>query len=321
MNHVGSAFDDAFYSHPDKDLRQVLGLPVTDPWSRTYCGNGALAACRATLWHAMDQAAADLEAEFGDPSVANWKRVPADDEIQHSAVGVTTVPAIDWINRPTFQQVVQIPAVDHYKCYKAVGTSGFTRRPATLVDQFGTTFSIVVKPDALCNAVDKNGEGIGDPTAHLECYVITQASSKLRQPAAISNQFGTATSLVMGPRRLCVPSQRDGVPSALNLDHYLCHREARPTPRFLRRAVTLADDYESKTTLVLRPDSLCAPVNEDGGGIKDPTTHLQCYRIRQVGGQTRFAPRSATTTNLFGSGSLAVRAPRTLCVPSTKTLP
>src|SRR5207247_2241874 len=35
MNHVGSAFDDAFYSHPDKDLRQVLGLPVTDPWSRT----------------------------------------------------------------------------------------------------------------------------------------------------------------------------------------------------------------------------------------------------------------------------------------------
>src|SRR5439155_1333295 len=86
-------------------LLQVLGLPVMDPFSRTYCGNGVLAACRAALWHAMDQAAADLEAEFGDPNVANWKRVPADEEIQHSAVGVTSVPPIDWINRPTFQQV------------------------------------------------------------------------------------------------------------------------------------------------------------------------------------------------------------------------
>ena len=231
------------------------------------------------------------------------------------------MPPIDWINRPTFQQVVQIPAVDHYKCYKAVGTSGFTRRSVTLVDQFGTTLSVVVKPDALCNAVDKNGEGIRDATAHLECYVIKQAGGAPPRLAVISNQFGSATSLIKGPRRLCVPSQRDGAASALNLDHYLCHRQTRPTPRFLRRAVTLVDDYESKTTLVLRPDSLCAPVNKDGGGIKDPTTHLQCYRIRQVGGQFRFAPRNATTTNQFGSGSLGVRAPRTLCVPSTKTLP
>src|SRR5205823_5023265 len=56
MNHIGSAFDDAFYSHPNKDLRRVLGLPEADPLSRAYCGGGNLAACRAVLWHAMDQA-------------------------------------------------------------------------------------------------------------------------------------------------------------------------------------------------------------------------------------------------------------------------
>ena len=320
-NHIGSAFDDAFYSHPNKDLRQVLGLPVMDPFSQTYCGNGVLAACRAALWHAMDQAAADLEAEFGDPNVASWKRVPADEEIQHSAVGVTSVPPIDWINRPTFQQVVQMPAVDHFKCYKAVGTGGFARHLVTLVDQFGTSLSVVVKPDTLCNAVDKNGEGIGDPTAHLECYVISQAGGAPRRPAVISNQFGSETSFVGSPRRLCVPSERNGVASSLNLDHYKCYREGRATPPFLRRAVTLVDDYESKATLVLRPDSLCAPVDKDGGGVKDPTTHLECYRIKQLGGQPKFAPRAATTTNQFGTESLSVRAPRTLCVPSTKTLP
>jgi acyl-homoserine lactone acylase PvdQ len=106
--HIGSAFDDAFYSHVNKDLRQVLGLAVQDPWSRTYCGGGVLAACRTALWAALDQAAADLQAEFSNPSVASWQRQIADEDIRQSPVGVTTVPAIHWINRPTFQQVVQI---------------------------------------------------------------------------------------------------------------------------------------------------------------------------------------------------------------------
>jgi len=107
-DHIGSSFDDAFYSHVNKDLRQVLGMAVQDPWSRTYCGGGVLADCRTALWNAMSQAAADLQAEFGSANVADWKRAIADEDVRQSAVGVTTVPAIHWINRPTFQQVVQI---------------------------------------------------------------------------------------------------------------------------------------------------------------------------------------------------------------------
>lgn len=106
--HQGSAFNGGVYSQVNKDLRQVLGRPVQGPWSRTYCGNGNLAACRTALWGALEQAAADLEAEFGSASVADWKRAIADDDVRHSAVGITTVPAIHWINRPTFQQVVQL---------------------------------------------------------------------------------------------------------------------------------------------------------------------------------------------------------------------
>jgi hypothetical protein len=106
--HQGSAFNGGVYSQVNKDLRQVLGHTVLAPWSRTYCGNGNLAACRTALWGALEQAAADLEAEFGSANVADWKRAIADDDVRHQAVGISGVPAINWINRPTFQQVVQL---------------------------------------------------------------------------------------------------------------------------------------------------------------------------------------------------------------------
>jgi hypothetical protein len=106
--HLGSAFNDGVYGHVNKDLRRLLGKPQQAPWSRAYCGNGDLAACRADLWISLHAAADALEAEFGSPHVADWKRAMADDDVRHSAVGVTGVPAIHWINRPTFQQVVQI---------------------------------------------------------------------------------------------------------------------------------------------------------------------------------------------------------------------
>ena len=59
------------------------GKPVQDPWSRTYCGNGNLAACKTALWGALEQAAADLETAFGSPNVADWKRAIADDDVRH----------------------------------------------------------------------------------------------------------------------------------------------------------------------------------------------------------------------------------------------
>jgi acyl-homoserine lactone acylase PvdQ len=107
-DHIGSAFQGGLYAHVQKDLRSILGEEVKSPWSRIYCGGGDLAACRAALWGAMDAAAKDLEAEMGSLNVADWKRAMAYDEVQYSAVGVTSVPPQPWINRPTFQQVDQI---------------------------------------------------------------------------------------------------------------------------------------------------------------------------------------------------------------------
>jgi acyl-homoserine lactone acylase PvdQ len=110
QGHNGSAFGGGFYSHVQKDLRQALALPVVDPMSQTYCGGGVLANCSSMLWTTLSQAAASLQTEFSSPNVIDWKRTISDDDIRSEAIGIATAPAFEWINRPTFQQVVQIGA-------------------------------------------------------------------------------------------------------------------------------------------------------------------------------------------------------------------
>src|SRR6185295_5998813 len=109
----------------------------------------------------------------------------------------------------------------------------------------------LVRPELLCNPVDAGGEGIADPTAHLECYRLRESAGPARTVTA-SDLFGTSTLTLARARNLCVPSEKDGVASALALDHFKCYRVARGTTRFSRRPTTLADQFETKATGVLR---------------------------------------------------------------------
>jgi acyl-homoserine lactone acylase PvdQ len=106
---IGSAFISGWYGYADKDLRRVLGDPVRG-FSRTYCGGGSLAKCRKALIRSLKNALADDSdaklypdgaCEGGD---AQW----CHDAVHHRATGAITQPPIHWINRPTFQQAVQI---------------------------------------------------------------------------------------------------------------------------------------------------------------------------------------------------------------------
>ncbi|HJQ84215.1 MAG TPA: penicillin acylase family protein [Candidatus Binatia bacterium] len=314
-NHVGSAFQGAVYGQVQKDLRQILGLAVVDPWSRTYCGGGVLAACRTALWDAMSDAAADLQAEFSSPNVADWQRQVADEDVRHTAGGVTNVPAIHWINRPTFQQVVQVVAGDHYKCYRGKGRGGFTPPLVTLTDRFGTRSATAFRTDAVCNPADKSGEGITDATAHLACYRVKP--SAFAGTVGTANQFG-AQSVALGKlRTLCVPSETDGVASALGIDHYQCYRARSGAPAFTPRTLTLADAFETKSTVVRKLDTVCTPVDKNGEGIRDQSTGLACYRIKDVAGQARFGARDVAVANQFGNETVRVMRARTLCVPSS----
>lgn len=99
----GSSYLDGWYSTIDKDLRTLAGKPVQGAFSQRYCGGGDLAACRASLWAALEAADRELSAKQGSDPAA-WRADAAAERIRFTS-GILP-DTMRWTNRPTFQQVV-----------------------------------------------------------------------------------------------------------------------------------------------------------------------------------------------------------------------
>jgi hypothetical protein len=105
--HLGSAYNGGWYQYVQKDLRDLLGKSVRGPYSRVYCGGGKLGKCRSRLL-------GSLKASLGeDPYGENSGCGVGDDQmcydaVKFRAVGAVGQPDLPWINRPTFQQAVQV---------------------------------------------------------------------------------------------------------------------------------------------------------------------------------------------------------------------
>jgi hypothetical protein len=113
-DHVGSAWQDGWYSFAQKDLRRLLQPRTRARWSRASCGRGSVRRCRAALAASLSDALkADPAALYKDRVCAQARRggdQACFDAIWHRPLGGITQPLIPWQNRPTFQQVVEIPA-------------------------------------------------------------------------------------------------------------------------------------------------------------------------------------------------------------------
>jgi hypothetical protein len=57
----------------------------------------------------------------------------------------------------------------------------------------------------LCTPVDKNGEGIIDPTAHLCCYKLKAKALKPPPDVEVVSQFQSSRLTVRVPKLLCAP--------------------------------------------------------------------------------------------------------------------
>ena len=98
------SFDPGWFGYVSKDLRTELGMKVRGPYSRRYCGNGSLTACRASLWAAIGAAAAKLVSTEG-PNPAAWYSSATAERISFTP---GLIPfTMRWTNRSTFQQVIE----------------------------------------------------------------------------------------------------------------------------------------------------------------------------------------------------------------------
>jgi hypothetical protein len=110
--HLGSAYQAGWYGYASKDLRSVLGRPVTGPYTRKFCGGGDLAACRTALVTSLKQALGVPAATLYADDTCSSAGQPADqdcfDKISFRALGAITQPLVNWQNRPTYQMVVEV---------------------------------------------------------------------------------------------------------------------------------------------------------------------------------------------------------------------
>lgn len=96
----GNAFGAGWYGYVETDLLTILGRPVRSAYRTRFCGGGDLAACRDSLWDALDQAGRELVARHG-PDRSRW--LARDARIGYAPFLSRSMRGT---NRPTFQQVV-----------------------------------------------------------------------------------------------------------------------------------------------------------------------------------------------------------------------
>jgi acyl-homoserine lactone acylase PvdQ len=92
-----------WHNYMDKDLRALLGRPVSGRYHVRYCGNGSVAACAISLWRALDTAGRAEAVRQGTSDPAQW-RLPT------QKIAFTPLPLVDiqYTNRPTgIHQVMQ----------------------------------------------------------------------------------------------------------------------------------------------------------------------------------------------------------------------
>ena len=125
------------------------------------------------------------------------------------------VPSAKSLQGPIDQPDPASHGVDHFKCSKVKLSRG-VRFPmgiqVNVADQFGNKRYGLKKPSRLCTPVDKNGEGINNPDAHLLCYKVKPARGEPKHSKVlglhVNNQFGPERLDTIKEQELCVPSLR-----------------------------------------------------------------------------------------------------------------
>ncbi len=115
----GSAYQEGWYQHMKRVLEMALNTPGHTNYRVLRCANsGDPAVCRSAVLTALEQALTTLgglanQANWDGTQLANQQgeagvAVEEYDNVHHTSFSFLPVANIHWINRPTWQQVVQV---------------------------------------------------------------------------------------------------------------------------------------------------------------------------------------------------------------------
>ncbi|MDW5595666.1 penicillin acylase family protein [Conexibacter stalactiti] len=104
-NSTRSGFTGGRINYVDKDLRTLTGTRFRSPFATRFCGNGDRAACRASVWRAIDESGAAIAQLRGSEDPAQWTSDANAERIRFSPGLLSTT--IRYTNRPSgIQQVI-----------------------------------------------------------------------------------------------------------------------------------------------------------------------------------------------------------------------
>ncbi len=103
------SFSDGWYGYVSKDLRDIFNpTSVTGPWSRRYCGNGSLSACRSALQASLESALSVTRQQlYGVGDCQDNAQASCHDLNRFTIASAIGEPPFVFQNRPTFQQTVE----------------------------------------------------------------------------------------------------------------------------------------------------------------------------------------------------------------------
>jgi len=199
-----------------------------------------------------------------------------------------------------------------------------------LQDQFGDSQHNALLLDRFAIPVDKNGEGIIDPIAHLSWWRLLDGIDNPFRRVVVTNQFGEHELEVFEAEYLLAPAVKNPDPNGTTadavpdpgpdpdpLDHYKCYKVLGEQ---VDRPVTLADQFQLGSGNSLEPVYLCNPVKKshiDVGiefPIVKPTEHLVCYFLLFPG----VPGMGLIFRDQFIEAQIPLGFVDLLCVPSTK---
>ena len=210
-------------------------------------------------------------------------------------------------------------SINHFNIYLNGQSHPPLLEEVTLTDQFATRVHILGSIARYGVPVDKNGEGIPDPLAHLTFWQFEDNNPQVFRTVVVRNQFGDYTLNVFSSRYLLAPSLKNNsqpIPLPDTHDHYKCYDvfgDAIPVD------VQLQDQFEIGSGVSLSPTLLCNPAEKvlnsgETYPVNKPDEHLVCYTYEQV----ITPPRQVIAEDQFGLWPLTLVDRRGLCVPSLK---